>query len=179
MPTDPFVPGTTDTQPRNEPNLAPGVTLPPARRWLPMRPGDLADGVQPRGPLFGSPGPNVGYALTLVRRRSGEFALAPHEHREDAEAVVAALAMRRAASFGRAPVIADVECAARLLGYLGTAEPALVEWRARAVDGAHHDYASRQALVDAVPLEVLRLAPAALRARVGEIQAQLASVAAA
>ena len=43
----------------------------------------------------------------------------PHEHLDDAEAVVGAVAMKRAASYGRAPVTADVECAlarARLPG---------------------------------------------------------------
>jgi hypothetical protein len=169
MPTDPFVSEVADDRPRNEPNLAPGVTLPPARDWRADRPGDLVDGVQPKGALFGSPGPNVGYALHLVHRASGDFALGAHEHLEDAEAAVAALAMKRAASFGRAPVAADVECAAMLLGYRGpAAAPEFAGWRAVAVDGAQHDYGTRQRLCDAVPLEVLRLAPTALAPRVAE-----------
>ena len=114
MPTDPFVSSDSVTAPRNEPTLAPGVTLPPSRAWRADRPGDLAGGVQPRGDLFGTPGPNVGYALRLVHRASGEFQLAPGEHREDAEAVVAAVAMKRADAvagahheYGRCRQVAD------------------------------------------------------------------------
>jgi hypothetical protein len=155
MPTDPFVAEARDTEPRNEPNLAPGVSLPPATEWRPGRPGDLVDGLQPRGPLFGSPGPNIGYALHLVHRVSDTFTLAPDEHREDAEAVVAGVAMKRAASFGRAPVPADVERAATLLGYRGDPDPERVARRVEAVAGAHHDYATRQRVVDAIPLAEL------------------------
>lgn len=158
MPTDPFVSSDTRTAPRNEPTLAPGVVLPPSREWRTDRPGDLADGVQPRGALFGSPGPNVGYALRLVHRASADFQLAPGEHREDAEAVVAAVAMKRAASFGRGPVMADVERAASLLGYRGGADAETVAKRADAVAGAHHEYARCRQVADQVDIEVLRTA---------------------
>jgi len=150
--TDPFVPETLDTEPRQLPNLPPGVHLPPASPWRATRPGDLAGG-QPHGVLLGSPGPDVGYARLLVERRRDRMALAPGEHRHDAEAVVAELAMRRAASFGRAPVLADVDIALELLGYSGDAPG----WRSRLVDEAAHDYARRRRVVDAVPIEVLRL----------------------
>jgi hypothetical protein len=156
MPTDPFVAADTKTAPRNEPTLAPGVVLPPSRAWRTDRPGDLPGGVQPTGALFGSPGPNVGYALRLVHRASGEFRLAPGEHLEDAEAVDAAVAMKRAASFGRAPVATDVERAVTLLGYDGGADTETAARRADAVAGAHHDYARCRAVADQVDLEVLR-----------------------
>lgn len=178
MPTDPFVAPARDAEPRQEPNLAPGARLPAPHRWRADRPGDLADGVQPRGPLFGSPGPNVGYAVLLVRRRASELVLGPHERREDAEAVVAALAMKRAASLGRAPVVEDVECAAIALGYLGAPAPGFVAWRERAVTGASHEYEVRRAVCDAVPLDELRRPPAALAGRAGELHERLmASVA--
>lgn len=173
MPTDPFVSDVADRRPRNEPNLAAGVTLPPARGWRADRPGDLHDGIQPAGALFGSPGPNVGYALHLVRRVSSDFALGAHEHLADVEAMVAALAMKRAASFGRAPITTDVECAAMLLGYRGTGAADFVEWRGLAIEGANHEYGTRQTLCDAVPLEVLRLAPSALVAQVTAVQAAM------
>lgn len=156
MPTDPFVSSDAQTIPRNEPTLAPGVVLPPSRAWRADRPGDLPGGVQPSGALFGSPGPNVGYALRLVHRASRDFRLAPGEHREDAEAVVAAVAMKRAASFGRAPVAADVARAATLLGYLGGADAETAARRADAVAGAHHDYGRCRQVADQVDLEVLR-----------------------
>ncbi|MBM3659201.1 MAG: hypothetical protein FJW95_06815 [Actinobacteria bacterium] len=156
MPTDPFVSSDTRTAPRNEPTLAPGVVLPPSRAWRADRPGDLPGGVQPRGDLFGTPGPNVGYALLLVHRAGADFQLAPGEHREDAEAVVAAVAMKRASSFGRAPIVADVERAATLLGYRGGADPATAAQRADAVAGAHHEYGRCRQVADQVDLEVLR-----------------------
>jgi len=173
MPTDPFVAEELDDEPRQLPNLSPGVRLPAARSWHADRPGDLVDGVQPRGALFGSPGPNIGYALLLTRRAAETFERSPLEHGEDVEAVVAALAMKRAASFGRAPVAADVECAALVLGYLGSASAEFVELRAEAVEDAHHDYEAVRTVCDAVPLEVLRLAPSALAPRVAEVQAAL------
>ncbi len=156
MPTDPFVSSDSETAPRNEPTLPPGVTLPPSREWRADRPGDLAGGVQPTGDLFGSPGPNVGYALRLVHRASPGFELAPGEHREDAEAVVAAVAMKRAASFGRGPTVTDVDRAATLLGYRGGADAQTAAQRADAVAGAHHEYGRCRHVADQVDLEVLR-----------------------
>ncbi len=107
MPTDPFVVPADGDAPRQEQNLAPGVTMPPATSWTADRPGDLR-GAQPRGEMLGSPGPNIGYALTLVHRAQDRLALAPHEHVDDASAVVGETAMKRAASYGRAPVMADM-----------------------------------------------------------------------
>ena len=158
MPTDPFVAPGLDDVPRQEPNLAPGVKMPAARGWFANRPGDLTGG-QPTGELLGRPGPNVGYALTLAERVRDRLALAPHESADDAVAVVAELAMKRAASFGRAPVMADVDAALALLGYRGEAPADFVEWRATAVHDAAEDYARRRAIVDAVPDAVLRTPP--------------------
>jgi hypothetical protein len=161
VPTDPFVPERLEDEPRQEPNLPPGVKMPPARSWVANRPGDLPAG-WPSGKLLGSPGPNVGYALTLANRARDRFVLAPHEHPDDAIAVVAEIAMRRAALFGRAPVMPDVEFGMRIMGYGGDAAADFVEWRVRAVQGTHHDYSERRALVDAIPVDVLHLVPAAL-----------------
>jgi hypothetical protein len=161
VPTDPFVPERLEDEPRQEPNLPPGVKMPPARSWVADRPGDIPAG-WPSGKLLGSPGPNIGYALTLANRARDRFALAPHEHPEDAIAVVAETAMRRAALFGRAPVMPDVEFGMQIFGYRGDAARDFVEWRVRAVKDVQHDYYERRALVDAIPVDVLRLVPAAL-----------------
>lgn len=158
MSTDPYVAPTLDDVPRQEPNLAPGVRLPAATSWVADRPGDLPAG-QPVGALFGRPGPNVGYALTLVERARGRWVLAPRESPDDAVAVVSELAMKRAASFGRAPVIHDVEVAASLLGYLGEVDPEFARWRAHTVHGAAHGYELRRRIVDAVADGVLRRPP--------------------
>jgi len=158
MPTDPFVAPELTDRPRQEPNLAPGVHYPPAGDWRADRPGDLS-GPQPSGPLLGRPGPNVGYAVLLTNRVADSFALAPHEDLADAVAVVAELAMKRASSFGRAPVTADVDAAARLLGYAGDADDDFCTWRAAFTHGADHDYDLRRRIVDAVPDPELRMPP--------------------
>ena len=158
MATDPFVAPDLDDLPRQEPNLAPGVYLPAATEWHANRPGDLAGG-QPTGLLFGRPGPNIGYAFTLAERVRDKLDVTAHESVDDAIAVVSELAMKRAASFGRAPVLRDVEVAGLLLGYLGDADPDFREWRARALHGAGHEYDVRRAVVDAVPDAVLRMPP--------------------
>jgi hypothetical protein len=156
--TDPFVAPGLDDLPRQEPNLAPGVHLPPATSWRADRPGDLPAG-QPTGTLFGRPGPNVGYALTLAARASDRWALGSGESTDDALAVVAELAMKRAASFGRAPVMQDVDVASALLGYQDDVAPEVVAARSDAVREAAHSYERRRAIVDAVPDAVLRMPP--------------------
>ena len=85
--------------------------------------------------------------------------------------------MKRAASFGRAPMMPDVEIAASLLGYQGDVD---ADVRARGaptrVHGADHEYGVRRAVVDAVPDAVLRLppqVPALLAEFRGELQQSL------
>ena len=158
MPTDPFVAPNLEDTPRQEPNLAPGVRYPPAKSWRADRPGDL-EGGQPTGALLGRPGPNVGYALTLAERARDKLSLGEHESVDDAVAVVGELAMKRAASFGRAPVMPDIDAAATLLGYKGEVDPDFVRWRSEAFHGAQHEYDVRRAIVDAVPDAVLRMPP--------------------
>jgi hypothetical protein len=97
--------------------------------------------------------------------------LAPHEHLDDATAVVGELAMKRAASYGRAPVMADVESALLVLGYAGGASPDFAAWRAHAVHGAVHDYPRRRGLCDAVDVDIIRLEPRALGGRLAEVRA--------
>ena len=159
MPTDPFVAPDFDDRPRQQQNLPPGLGYPPARSWRADRPGDLAAGrsrePQPGGTLRGRPGPNVGYAYTLAERARDRFRLAPHEDLHDAISVVAEIGMKRAAGFGRAPVIGDIELAMALLGYDGSADDTFGAWRAQALHGAAHDYPVRRAVVDSVPDSLL------------------------
>jgi hypothetical protein len=170
---DPFVAPDLDDRPRQAQNLAPGVSMPAARPWVPNRPGDAVAYGQPRGRLVGVPGPNIGYALHLAERLAPRFALAPRERLDDAVAVVSELAMKRAASYGRAPVLPDLDLAASLLGYLGGCDPDDALWRARAVDGAARDYPTRRAVCDAVEDETLRLPPDDVRRRAIELRAQV------
>ncbi len=161
MPTDPFVPADPDSRPRQQQNLPPGVALPPAEQWLAARPGELG-AAQPEGRLLGTPGPNVGYAYTLAHRVEDRLRLAPTEHLHDVVSVVAELAGRRAATWGRAPVIGDVEAAITILGYDGNAAD-FVDLRTTLVREAGHDYRRRRALVDRVPDDLLRANGAELR----------------
>src|SRR5262249_58709872 len=142
---DPCVPERVEDEPRQEPNLPPGVKMPPARSWVANRPGDIPAG-WPSGKLLGSPGPNVGYALTLANRARDRIVLASHEHAEDAIAVVAEIAMRRAALFGRAPVMPDVEFGMQILGYRGDAAPDVVDLRVPPGTGARPAQPARRPL---------------------------------
>jgi hypothetical protein len=176
VPTDPFVSPDPDDRPRQQQNLPPGVAYPPARHWVPSRPGDRPTG-GPVGPLRGAPGPNIGYAYTLANRVKDRFRLGPHEHVEDAVAVVAEIAARRAANFRRAPVIHDVEWASTLLGYDENGEWA--KTRALLVHEASHSYVRRRALVDSVPDDLLRAGPNEIRARTAEWRSSVPRVVAA
>jgi hypothetical protein len=160
MPTDPFVSPDPDDKPRQQQNLPPGVAYPPAKAWKPTRPGDIPLGER-NGKLRGAPGPNIGYAYTLASRIKDRLKLAPHEYLGDALAVVAELAARRAASFGRAPVIRDVEFAASLLGY--DTNDDFASTRVVLVHEASHNYYRRRAVVDSVPDDVLRASPSEVR----------------
>lgn len=175
MPTDPFVSPGLEDRPRQQQNLPSGMAYPPARAWRGGRPGELG-AHQPHGDLFGEPGPNVGYAYTLAERAKSRFRLGPHEHAHDVVAVVAEIAGRRAAGFGRAPVVRDIDLALELLGCDGAASPAWVEQRTRLVHDAGHEYVRRRALVDSVPADLLRREPGSLGAEAGAWRRQVAAL---
>jgi hypothetical protein len=148
--------------------------------WRAMRPADLADG-QPIGPGLGNPGPDQGYMMRLAREFEGRLRLVPDEHDDDVMAGAAAIALRRASLFGRAPVIHDLTVALRVFGYLGdgeTPDPDLVAFRRRVFEGCadQHHFADLQALVDSVPEPVLRLTPQQVRERAASGWRQLFEV---
>jgi hypothetical protein len=174
VPTDPYVPVPFDERPRQRQNFAPGVHMPPAQGWVADRPGDVR-ARPPRGPLTGTPGPNVGFALSLARRARDRFRLEPGERAEDAVAVVAELAMKRAATFGRAPTILDVDFAIELLGYAGAAPEDVRRWRPGVVRGAEHEYVVRRAVADAVSASLLRLSLQELPEQLAIVRAAIAS----
>ena len=175
MPTDPYVPTPLDEKPRQKQNFAAGVSMPPARGWRADRPGD--DVAQmPRGPLTGSPGPSVGFALTLAERSRDRLRLEPAEHGDDAVAVVAELAMKRASSFGRAPTTADIDVASELLGFSGPAPADVKAWRPGVIRGAHHEYLVRRRIADAVDESVLRRPRSELGEVIDDARRALAAV---
>jgi hypothetical protein len=121
-----------------------------------------------KGVLFGSPGPDSGYALTLAEHFHGQITAVFPETAHDAESVAASVAMRRGGVFGRAPVRADVELGFTLFGWLGDPPADLVEWRRKAVAGAAHHYARRTSLVEAIPEWVIRQQPDQIRERMSD-----------
>jgi hypothetical protein len=136
--------------------------------WTFHRPGESRPQPHPaRARGLGVPGPDQGYALKLAAAFEDRVALAPGESRADVFAGAVAIALRRAALFGRAPIAADIELALILLGHLARKEGAwapsgLVELSRQRLAGAAHDYSRLRALVDAIPEQSLRLKPDAL-----------------
>ena len=164
MAVDPYVP----TRPEDAPRRS--VAIPPARGWRAVRPGDLDPGapIGRGGVLFGTPGPDSGYALRLAEHFHDRIAVVPPETAHDAETLAAHLAMRRGGLFGRAPVQADVELGFTLFGWLGDPPADLVEWRRLAAAGVSHDYARRVRLVEAIPEWVARHRIDDIRARLSD-----------
>jgi len=151
-----YVPTTTPAKQRH-------YVSPPrlADSWVANRPGDLSDH-QPLGNGLGVPGPDQGYALALARRFEGKLLLSSSENSSDAVAGAVSVALKRAACFGRAPILADVELAFRLFGFLAP-EPteAFLAWRRELFAGLRHPhhYAHVRHLVDIVSAEMLRISP--------------------
>jgi hypothetical protein len=158
------------TQPPHVPlqdtdRVRPSLLLPTPAAWYSQRPADLGDLRAPSGPRFGSSGPDLGYGLKLARRLEGRLEVSPGEDREDALIGCFACGSRRAAWYGRAPVIHDIEWAGTLWGYLGAGPENLVTWRCELFRGAAEDYWVQRRIVDAVRQETLRLSPADVRSR--------------
>lgn len=70
-----------------------------------------------------------------------------------------AVAMRRAASFGRAPVIHDLTLAFTLWGFMVGAPADLVEARGPLFRSASHHYQAQRVIADCVHESTLRLTP--------------------
>ena len=152
--------------PQDRPRRA--TQMPPADRWRLGRPGDFVQTLarQPEGRRLGNPVPDGGYALRLASMFRDRVRLDPGESWEDVEAGCVGIAMRRAALFGRAPVVWDLEVAFGMWGYLSDDPPAdLVAERRRSFQAAGHDYWDQRAIVDRVPDTTLRLSPADVTAR--------------
>ncbi len=152
---------------------APTLYRSPPRRlgsWQAQRPGEVVGAPLDEGSGFGNQGPDQGYVLKLAQRFTGQLHLSAGEHENDALAGCAAVALRRASMFGRAPVMHDLRVALELFGFLGEANPELLAWRQQHFAGAagHHGYHVKRHLADLVPAEMLRRTPevaAAARAK--------------
>lgn len=142
--------------------------LPPPKSWVTDRPGEIKDLRPPTGRRFGKPGPDQGYGYALAEHFEERLQLVPHEHAADAVAGCVAVANRRAALFGRAPLIHDLEHAFTLWGYLGDAPPALVTFRRRLFEGASHHYFDQRDIVDRVSDATLRMTSAEVRQQLSD-----------
>ncbi len=143
--------------------VRPAERLPAHGGWRQTRPAEITSPTAPRGRAMGSPGPDQGYALTLAKRFEGRLELTPEDHLADAIVGCAAVGMRRAALFGRAPVIYDMELAYTVFGFLGGAPPDLIEFRVPLFQGASHDYWDQRVIVDKVKESTLRSTPEQVR----------------
>ena len=126
--------------------------------WFPDRPGEL-DGRQPWGEGLGTPGPDPGYAMLLARQTLDQLHLQGGEDPEDAVAGATVVALKRSASFGRAPSSHDLRVAYTIWGFMDADPPAeLVELRRGMFAECHspHFYDRLRRIADSVPLEVLR-----------------------
>jgi hypothetical protein len=145
--------------------------LPVPKSWRSTRPGEVLDPVPPSGSRFGSTGPDLGYGLKLARRFEPQLELTEGEHAGDAIAGCFAVGAKRASSFGRAPVIFDMELAYTLWGYLGDAPAGLVAFRKPLFMGAAHEYWEQRRIVDRVKDSTLRLTPAQVRSKLADWKA--------
>lgn len=155
-----------------EDETRPVSRLGPAAPWRADRPAELfrtsparrsATESSPAG--RGAPGPDQGYALRLAERFADRLVLEAGERADDVLAAAVAVAMRRAALLGRAPVAPDLEVALGLFGYLAPAAPELVAARRRLVAGVGHDEWRRRELANAIDEGRLRAPVAEAAAR--------------
>lgn len=147
----------------------PSYSSPPRRpgSWVAERPGDLGGEGQPSGELLGTPGPDQGYAYRLVRQFAGKVFTADGEQDDDVVAGVIAIAMKRAALFGRAPVVHDLTVGFTVWGFLNDRPPGeLVALRRTMFEECAnpHHYAELRAVADAVPAAALRQSHTAVTA---------------
>lgn len=133
----------------------------PARRWSGEgRPGIITAPDQvPTGPGFGTPGPDTGWALVLIRRAGIP------ELTDGLEKVLSALMAARAGSFGRAPTPEDLEVARLVCGLDAALPDHLRERCERWVDATAHDRPPGRTALEETGIDLLRNDPAVVRLR--------------
>jgi len=132
----------------------------PPRRWRPTRPGIITSPDQmPWGGAFGTPGPDTGWALKLVR--SADLP----DRSEGLELVLAALMGARASLLGRAPIPEDLEVAKILVG-IGEGVPSkLSERRGRWIEATAHEPSPGRIAVSEIEPDLLVLKPDQMKQR--------------
>jgi len=141
--------------------VRPALHLKVPSAWSADRPADHRVPGIPIGRGYGSPGPDQGFALSLARRFEDRIRLTPDEEIEDVLTGCALIASRRAAAFGRAPCVYDLDAAFALFGFLNGDPPAdVVESRTTKFRSVSHSYEAQRELVDSIPEEALSALPA-------------------
>ncbi|MFP5327210.1 MAG: hypothetical protein ACLGHT_06995 [Acidimicrobiia bacterium] len=140
-------------------------TLPAPDVWRPDRPAEIPHLTPPRGPRFGSPGPDLGYGLKLAKRFGDRLKLQPGEHLADAVAGCFGVGAKRAAVFGRGPVPMDFELAYTVWGFLDMVPGDLLRFRKELFAGAAEHYWDQRTIVDVVRETTLRMTPDMVRER--------------
>ena len=136
--------------------------------WTASRPSELRGTRQPSGSMLGSAGPDQGFALKLARRFEDRLMLGVGERSEDAIWGCTAVGMRRAAVFGRAPVIHDLTLAFCLWGFLAGAPADLVDARGPLFRASSHHYLAQRTIAGCVPESTLRLTPEQVAGRLAD-----------
>lgn len=131
----------------------------PSDPWDPgSRPGVITNPADvPSGGPFGSPGPDPGWVLGLVRR------IDIPDRTPALESVIAALAAARAADLGRAAVPEDVRVAMLLCGFGENLPNGLVERRERWMAAVPHERYKGQTAVAEVDRGLLVLSADRIR----------------
>lgn len=136
--------------------------------WSSQRRAEIA-GRQPEAVGLGRPGPDQGYGLTLAERLRPQVVAQAGESVDDALRGALNIGLRRAAMYGRAPVIHDLRLALTMWGWLDADPPAdLLERRRALFEGVAnvvHHYSEGRRLVDLVPESTLRLTPEQVASR--------------
>jgi len=84
----------------------------------------------------------------LAQLVADRVVLGEGEHLDDALSAAVVVALGRASSFGRAPVLKDLEFGLAALGYLSPVDAETSARRHRLVSGLSHDYARQRAIAD-------------------------------
>jgi hypothetical protein len=129
-----------------------------ARPWsVSSKPGVImAPSDVPKGRGYGTPGPDTGWALKIIRKIEGSMD-------PDLEGVLAALMGARAALFGRAPVPGDLAAAKLLAGMGPGLPPALTERLQRWLAAVPHERSKGRTAVSDVDPDLLTMSVDDLR----------------
>jgi len=128
---------------------------------MPNRPGDIK-GFQPAGERLGFQGPDQGFAIKIANTFRPKLNLSAGETADDAVRGCLGIGLRRASTFGRAPVVHDLTVAFTIWGFLDSDPPIeQLELRRQLFKGVGsvHHYAESRQLVDMVPDSTLRMSP--------------------